>query len=283
MLDFPNSPTVGQIFAGAMGSFSWDGVKWIPLTGATMNDAPSDGNTYGRKNAAWTQTIGEAPSDGQPYARMNAAWSVALSDAPSDGKQYARQSAAWAAITATGGLVALNYYSASQTITIPAGCTRAVVEMWGATGASGGITGTGASGGTGAGGYLEKLLTGLTPGNTLVYTQGAAGVAGAGGNGSVTLLASGTQAIGTLTCNGSNGSGGGGASNYPGTSGGTASGGDVNLTGQAGMTWGQSMPTGAPLLGGSTMRSIGANGLYPGVTTTGNPGNPGGLKIAWYA
>jgi hypothetical protein len=33
MLDFPNSPTVGQTFAGPTGTFKWDGVKWAPSAG----------------------------------------------------------------------------------------------------------------------------------------------------------------------------------------------------------------------------------------------------------
>ena len=33
MIDFPNSPTVGQIFSGPNGSFSWDGTKWMPHAG----------------------------------------------------------------------------------------------------------------------------------------------------------------------------------------------------------------------------------------------------------
>ena len=35
MLDFPNSPVVGQIFSSQNGTFKWDGVKWVPATAAT--------------------------------------------------------------------------------------------------------------------------------------------------------------------------------------------------------------------------------------------------------
>jgi len=189
-----------------------------------------------------------------------------------------------------GALVAINVYSSSQTITIPVGATQAYVQMWGATGGSGGMTGSGASGGSGAGGYLEKYLTGLTAGNTLIYTQGAAGTAGtstpgAGGNGGVTTLASGSQTISTLTCNGSNGSGAAASSTFSaGTPGGTSSGGDINLTGANGThptNVGGLSAAGAPP-GGVTFFSRGAAGLN-GVAGAGNAGSPGGLKITWYA
>src|SRR5438445_5455252 len=76
----------------------------------------------------------------------------------------------------SGTLVSIVTYSSTQTITIPAGATKAFIRMWGATGGSGGISsavgaGGATTGNTGAGGYLEKYLTGLTPAATLAYTQ----------------------------------------------------------------------------------------------------------------
>jgi len=53
-----------------------------PLSGnpsGFLTDAPSDGATYGRNNAVWSQIISgvpEAPSDGSTYARLNASWSA---------------------------------------------------------------------------------------------------------------------------------------------------------------------------------------------------------------
>lgn len=56
MLDFPNSPTIGQVFASGSASWVWDGVKW--KTGGSsalyMPDAPNDGTLYGRKNLNWS-------------------------------------------------------------------------------------------------------------------------------------------------------------------------------------------------------------------------------------
>jgi hypothetical protein len=44
MLDFPNSPTLNQIFTGPNGTFTWDGAKWAPQSGA-MNYLPLTGGT----------------------------------------------------------------------------------------------------------------------------------------------------------------------------------------------------------------------------------------------
>lgn len=176
----------------------------------------------------------------------------------------------------------VNFYSGSQTITIPAGFTKALVKMWGATGGSGGVN-SGDSAGTGAGGYLEKFLTGLTPGNTLVYTQGAAGTAGAstptaGGNAGTTTLASGSQTISTLTCNGSIGTVIGTTSATAGSTGGAASGGDINISGQSGQATSGAGASGA---GGCTFYSRGADGVGAAGNLAGNAGNPGGLQITW--
>lgn len=198
----------------------------------------------------------------------------------------------WASASSSGTLVSIQAFTSTQTITIPAGATKAFIEMSGATGGSGGAAAVGplGSGGTGAGGSLFKYLTGLTPGNTLAYTQGAAGAAGsatpgAGGNGGTTTLASGTQTISTLTCNASNGSAAANTSNA-GTAGATATGGDLNITGASGSDGfldGNSVQAhgGAP---GSTGTSVGAQGK--GTTSTnvaGNAGNAGHLIIYWFS
>ena len=177
---------------------------------------------------------------------------------------------------ASGGvLLSRTVYSGSQTITIPATATKGIVRMWGATGASGNCGAAQHSGGTGAGGYLEKLLTALTPGNTVIYTQGGAGAggAGAGGDGGVTTLAAGTQAISTLTCNPSLGTASGIGL---GSVGGTATGGDINVTGQSGNGSTNSQDSS---VGGRNFYSIGADGA---TNANGNNGNPGGIIVEWF-
>lgn len=182
-----------------------------------------------------------------------------------------------------GGLVAIIAYTASGPITIPALATRGWVRMWGGTGASGAAQadGTGgfyASAGVGSGGLLEAFLTGLTSGDTLTFTLGAAGIAtgGAGGNGGDTILASGTQTIATLTARGSHGTPLA-AAQGPGSIGGSASGG--NVVNRMGQTGGPSIGS-IPGVGGAFAYSHGPDGSTS--LSLGNNGNPGGLVIAWF-
>ena len=196
----------------------------------------------------------------------------------------------------TGGLVSIVAYSSTQTITIPATATKSFNRMWGGSGGSGGANASGnyaASGGSGAAGYLEKYLTGLTPGNTLAYTQGALGAAGtsstSGGNGTASTLASGTQSITTLTANGSNGTAvAANNTQTAGTAGGTATNGDVNITGDSGQAGivadigGASGATGQGGKAGSSLFAPGANGAANNVATAGIAGRSGGLVIFWF-
>ena len=194
-----------------------------------------------------------------------------------------------------GTLQSRVFYSASATITVPPSASSGLVQMWGATGGSGGATGGGATGGSGGGGYLEKLLTGLTSGNTLTYTQAAGGLAGvvspgSGGNAGATTLSSGTQVISTLTCNGSPGTAFGtaaGNNNTSGSAGASATGGDINLTGQMGtsaapLAVNGSISTYVAGTGGKNFFSRGADGIV-GNPSAGNPGQTGGLIITWYS
>jgi hypothetical protein len=198
-------------------------------------------------------------------------------------------------ITNIGGtLSTITTYSGSQTITIPAGCTKGKVKMWGGVGGSGGIavTANGCStGGVGGPGYLEKFLSGLTPGNTLAYTEGAAGAAGNntgtnGTSGTDGVLASGSQTITTLTAHGSAGSLGNNANNTAtaGTVGGTAVNGDTNRTGQRGFPTITAGIVGTVAVnGGTSPYSDGPPGVAVSTAATaGNPGSVGGLIIEWY-
>jgi len=76
-------------------------------TGATGAQGPA--GPTGAPGPAGSQgppgPVPEAPTDGQIYGRQNAAWSVVtgggISDAPNDGTLYGRKSAAWAHLTHT--------------------------------------------------------------------------------------------------------------------------------------------------------------------------------------
>lgn len=55
-IDFPASPTIGQIVVVGGTRYIWDGTAWNVISNA-VPEAPQDGNLYGRQNAAWEQII----------------------------------------------------------------------------------------------------------------------------------------------------------------------------------------------------------------------------------
>jgi hypothetical protein len=131
------------------------------------------------------------------------------------------------------------FFSSSGTFTIPTGITAIKVSLVsGGGGGSGGYsvgcsTGVGSRGGPG--GSAVQTFTGLTPGNTLTVTVGAAGSGGASFNGNGTSggtssVASGTQTITTIQATG----GGGGIANGAAGSTGTVSGVTNNTSGVMG-------------------------------------------------
>jgi hypothetical protein len=104
--------------AGKMYVWYNDGTsqQWVQVSGGgggkaygIPDDAPVDGLTYGRKDAAWSEVgggIADAPSDGTPYERQDATWvpagATGFPDAPSDGTPYERQDATWVPAGQTG-------------------------------------------------------------------------------------------------------------------------------------------------------------------------------------
>ena len=139
--------------------------------------------------------------------------------------------------TAAGGspisTVDVKTSGSSATWTIPAGVTKVRITVVGGGGGGGGVGNCNPQGGGGGGGTAIKVLTGLTPGNTLSYTVGTGGAGGsggggAGGGGNTSQVASGTQTITTISASGGAGAGGTGAS------GGIGSNGDLNIGGGAG-------------------------------------------------
>lgn len=105
--------------------------------------------------------------------------------------------------------------------TIPAGVTKVRITVTG--GGGNGIIATNAAGaGGGGGGTAIKILTGLTPGNTLLYTVGAATA--------TSQVASGTQTITTISATGGTTA----ADTLTGGPGGIGSNGDLNFAGNGG-------------------------------------------------
>jgi hypothetical protein len=173
--------------------------------------------------------------------------------------------------TAVSGFSNIAVLTSGTSWTVPTGITRAKVTVIGG-GASGGVSNTNsgyAGGGGGSGGYSQKIVTGLTPGNTVTYAVGAGGASVTGSAVGLAGAASSFAAPGgTLTANG--GAAGAGIGNaINGSAGGTASGGTINMTGQAGSGTG---PSGFfSGVGGSNPLGLGG-GSVSGTSAAGNAG-----------
>ena len=127
--------------------------------------------------------------------------------------------------------VVIQTFTASGTYTPTAGMVKCIVEVQAPGGGGGGPqTGHYNAGGGGAGGYAKKLLTAADIGASQTVTINAANP-GTGGAIDANGVAGGSVTFGAIiTCNGGLGGGAGGA----GSAGGSASGGDINITGGSG-------------------------------------------------
>ena len=159
--------------------------------------------------------------------------------------------------------------SGAGTYTPPAGITAIMIEIVGGGGAGGGVlTGgnRGAAGG-GSGGYARLLLTSISGASS--YTCGGGGVgalSAVGGNGGATYWST------SMTANG--GTGGNAASAAGagiGGAGGTATGGNVNITGNPGISQSQASAPGSA--GGASF--FGGGGSTVNTSVNGNPGTTG--------
>ena len=171
----------------------------------------------------------------------------------------------WAGIKAQ----LFNTVGSGYTFTIPTGVTAIKVTLAGGGGGGGaGLSGACPyNGGTGGfGGNAVQYFTGLTAGNTLTITVGAAGVGVASSNGTsggATSVASGTQTITTVSCTG----GGGGNT--------------VGVQGSNGSASGQLLTfyqTSRPMPNGYSVGGTGGNGPTGG---TGGNGSQGFVLIEW--
>lgn len=166
----------------------------------------------------------------------------------------------------------------SATWTIPTGITKVKITVVAGGGAgSAGTAGRGGGGG-GGGGTAIKYLSGLTPGNTLTYTVGAAGAS--------SQVASGTQTITTISA-----TAGGAGGTESGATGGIGSNGDLNIGGQGGGTGFEDVDTtpcggtgGSSYLGGGGHTVKGAAGnagrAYGGGGSGSGSGSGGGAGAA---
>jgi len=242
----------------------------------TMPAAPSDGMTITFSSTKIITALTVNANSGQTINNNV----TTLSAGQSAAYIYRAASTAWfpftdvAAVAGYAGVNSTRFTStgAGQTFTIPAGVTQVKATI--VAGGGNGAGGTGSPfyyAGGGGGGAAIKWLTGLTPGNTLTVTVGAA--AGA------SSIASGTQTITTVSATaGSNGSG-----TTPG-GGGIGSSGDLNIKGSGAIgtasSGGVGGAGGASILGGGAAGTVAAaaaanaGGVYGG--GGGGPNNEDG-------
>ena len=264
----------------------------LALDGTTITTTAAQLNfVTGVTSAIQTQLDAKAPLTG---TGTSGTWPISISGdaASTDGKSfgtftaaggiaYATSTTALAAIAAgtagqvllsggagaptwgTAGGVSVNIqvFTATGTYTPTAGYTWGIAFVTGGGGGSAGIGGTaGAQGGGGAGGTAIGVLN-LTTLGAVTATVGAAGTAGASGlnNGG----AGGSSTLSTLTGTGGSGS----TTSGRGSSGGTPTGGAINIIGASG---GDSSST--PLAGSGGGSFWGGGGGGQSSTAAGDPG-----------
>jgi hypothetical protein len=154
-------------------------------------------------------------------------------------------------------------FTSNGTFTIPTGITAIKMTVVG-----GGGNGGSFGGGGGGGGAAIKYLTGLTPGNTLTVTVGAAG--------GTSSVASGTQSITTVSATGGAASSLGSVEGVRlGGAGGVGSNGDLNIGGGVG-GWGMDNTSpAAPVAWGTGGSSILGGGGQPAALGTCAGSGPG--------
>lgn len=220
-----------------LGTMSTQNATAVAITGGTITGitdlAVADGGTGSSTLSANAVLLGNGTSALQTVAPGNSG-NILISN----GTTWVA-TASGSAVSGTSGQA----FTSNGTFTIPTGIAALKVTVIGGGGGGGGAYQLSASGGGGAGGTAIKYLTGLTAGNTLAVTVGAAGAAVAagtytdGGNGGNSTVASGTQTITTVT--GGGGTGGKGTGTNQGSisaggAGGTATNGTINVNGTSG-------------------------------------------------
>jgi len=210
---------VGSTVVVTVNDASWAAIgEWVWVAGAggsgqagALQITAISGNQLTLLNSASTPApLSDAPSDGNLYARKNAAWISPIVSA--DAGNSATVGSDKLVYVPYRGPLAIRTFTASGTYTPTAGMTKCLIECVGGGGAGGGVTGSAnlnfIGGGGGSGGYSRKLATAAQIGASQTVTIGAGGtgVSGAAGN------AGGATSIGSL-CIANGGSGGFFASN----------------------------------------------------------------------
>lgn len=138
----------------------------------------------------------------------------------------------WTTISATGALIrAPQILTSGTSYTTPSNCTKIYVELWGAGGSGG--RGNSGSGGGGSGAYCAKYAT-VTGSTAYTIAIGSGGAAPTSNSQNGNTGGSTTITIGATTYTAGGGGGGNGNAADTGGSGGTATNGDINISGQQG-------------------------------------------------
>lgn len=117
MLDFPSPATTGQLFSAGGMTWRFDGTKWTETTGVgSFADAPSDGNTYGRRNTAWNSVDAMlAPVAANANAALNDSGRSLIHNGLFDVQQ--RGQGPWSATATAGLLTADRWWALANTDT----------------------------------------------------------------------------------------------------------------------------------------------------------------------